>query len=1103
MTKKRKTAYVDQLKERAKSRFSEWARLWGPDFKSKQAEKERKEIVQELEQWAITKQKQKKTLNPSNQLLIRRAERTARLGLEDDLQEPPSKKQKVEEEKEEEEPPPQVEELPPPPEQPPPPSQKRGREEEVDSNKKQRTRLEQEPFSSSDQPFQPGVDEAKQKEQQDTLELEQARLQQQQDLLHIVGQALVEQKTQVTHQNVQDIVESVIGDLLEQHEEKKKIQDLLDQAKFDAYLKERDRPGQEIIETKEKEKLDQELQEYQDQPVPDTQIEEEATEAIPTGQVSVNSEPFNTVNTSGVLETIQEDVPIVQEDVEQVDAAQQDGAAPEESDPIEVGATETNNQENPPTDELEHAPSQTTNDIQIVSENAPDYQPTDPTEPIANADETNQVLQMPGQPVGQPDGGLPPSEEELALQNQNQLQISAELQEVFRTCPDLESLYYQMDRAIEANEEIESFFMDDRLSPTLDTIKQEIPKDMAEQEQEEAKEEQEEPEPMEEIDEKDPDLPKGLKESEKAKASNLPPTTVPDVTMKEAKNIRPVKLPKAEGKMQVDMDQEKISAQEEKESSKPIAMEAELTHTQQARDKRAQEEAQEREGTLEELEIQQHEQETLPRKEKFLEEAHQKGQDVFLYYDPTNSSTFAVLHGWNKTMAELEFKIKTGAVGEFTSNSLKSLMLQRKFFWKKEQKKLEEVYKQTEEMRIKHILEQKKRVVDQLNQEKAQNHAIRMAKSVAVINEFNQTNIEKATQVFTRENASKRFMYPSMIDRDTRNVIEYAKDAQGNFLQDPETGGPIMLTSWAVQRDDGEKLRQQRAVADGMVYKKPYFPIFGKACKDFFSKGEYCQLARMMDDKGEPYGETVLAGPRRVSSKISKLYTRLKNALRLPPLPLGSSPKKILLELQSLENAYAQYSTTALYPYPNTIEEALENQKDANQFESVVDTLQKMTMGQLLQQLAKRRQEEAQEEEQQKQQATQSGAQIEQEAYQKFPDYGKPDARKTSVFSSEKNRPVNPAQDQNISLFTPAEPHGINRQELIQLESQVLDVAPLVTPGNIPVQQAGETGIPGSRRGSTVAQSWAFGNRPTSYAGRAVSEQVEELGKDKTQSMWV
>jgi hypothetical protein len=351
----------------------------------------------------------------------------------------------------------------------------------------------------------------------------------------------------------------------------------------------------------------------------------------------------------------------------------------------------------------------------------------------------------------------------------------------------------------------------------------------------------------------------------------------------------------------------------------------------------------------------------------------------------------------DRAMAEIVFH-QRDPKGGLQKINLKDRLKQRKEFWTQENERLKEYHSMAAERQQEFLQQVQRRDKAELDEDLSTKLALRAARDVIETNDMMQKQYNIYHKQFTTENANKKFLYPSVVDKETRNVIEYVKDSDGNYVRDPVTGAPVIASSWAVQRDDAERLRQQRATADGMMSKKPYFPVFGKACKNFFSKAEYCQLARMTD-KGNPYPETVLRTEKTVNRKLQKLYDKLQNAMRLPAIPPNENRKKVLLELQTLEQAFAQYSTSALYDYPNTLEEADKELQDKEEFESAIKTLEKVTMGKLLQTLAAQKANEMQER-QQHADLTQAFGQGAQEiAQQKFPTFPRTQANQPGVYT--------------------------------------------------------------------------------------------------------
>ncbi len=531
----------------------------------------------------------------------------------------------------------------------------------------------------------------------------------------------------------------------------------------------------------------------------------------------------------------------------------------------------------------------------------------------------------------------------------------------------------------------------------------------------------------------------------------------PEEKMPLAKKLPVEKLPPAEGKMETD---EKERAAAEKESNKPKKMEIDYKATKPAPDVTGQKglippEEEDAEMKKQRLVNEEYESDLAERKQaagNMLEP--KRGMKRIIYYDPTDSTVYITLRAphqpevtrnpfeekpefeqtFNKEQAEqrakqrvgvnrvahqkdiamqdLEFFTRGTAGTEYERQNLKQVIGQRNQYWKQRQKQIAEYEKSTFAQKDAIIAQWRKNDKEQLDKEAKQNKAMRTRREIFELNEYMLTQFDKLQADFTLENANKKFLYPSLIDKNSRNVIEFARDAKGDLLRDPVTGGPIISTTWAVERDDAERLRQQKAVADGMIQKKPYFPIFGKAAKKFFSKAEYCQLARMMGNDGNPYPETVMRTEKTIDRKLDKLYKKLQKTMNLPPLPQDESRKKILVELQTLEQAFAQYSTSALYDYPNTLDQADKDNDQTEEFESAVQTLEKITMGKLLQQLAARKADEIKDkiDREENEKGYEEGRQM--NAQDRFPTFGHNKPGQTATYTGVGRGPniANPAE---------------------------------------------------------------------------------------------
>lgn len=604
--------------------------------------------------------------------------------------------------------------------------------------------------------------------------------------------------------------------------------------------------------------------------------------------------------------------------------------APGASGPPGQGATPAETPGGNPVDQsnLEGGPGVTPEDEQAENSNAVG-EAMDDVAPVADSTQINQLLQETGQPIVKQEGQPPdPAQIEAQQKQAEDEAIAAQRgQAVAGTRPEaIATISYRMEdvdyfdslldeydeEAAEASREYEGQFS----NPNGDTFDDEEREGRRQAKVDRQKEmHNDKPTPMEPPSDQPND-----QEMQPAEDVNQ------DEHMRDAPpSIPEDQLPPAEGSMNPEsMQRLQISKESNKDRKKRIKGEEQNTRMNEEMDR-----------------------------QKAV-----RGNLLNYFNSQSSNESFSFkgqAGGHEYAMAEL---VITTADGTMT---LREMAKGRRAFWEKQHERVTKEYDKLSTKGKKAFEKQlQKDSVEQIEKEVAQNLALRKARDAIEMDKYVKTHADRMRAQFTGENANKKFLYPSLVDRNTRNVIEYAKDADGNVLRDPVTGGPVISTMWSVQRDDAERLRQQRAVADGMLYKDPYFPTFGKACKKFFSKAEYCQLARMMGQGGKPYPETIMRAEKSIDAKLKKLYSKLKPTMNLPDIPADANRKKVLLELQTLEQAFAQYSTSALYDYPNTLEEADQDNAEKENFESAVKTLERITMGQLLQKLAGQKAQEIQ-----------------------------------------------------------------------------------------------------------------------------------------------
>lgn len=270
---------------------------------------------------------------------------------------------------------------------------------------------------------------------------------------------------------------------------------------------------------------------------------------------------------------------------------------------------------------------------------------------------------------------------------------------------------------------------------------------------------------------------------------------------------------------------------------------------------------------------------------------------------------------------------------------------------------------------------------------------VRLNRDIAEQEEQNKIEYEKRKKMFTRANANKKLIFPSVCDPDTFNVIEYLQDENGDFIMDPETGGPIMSAISSVTRNDARKLSEQNEISKGMLFKKPFYPYFGKACKKFFSNQEFSMLSRFLDKDGKVHKEVVLKSDRQCRIDTIALYSTLQHPLRLPPFPQDYDIRKLYVELRTLNDAYTTYTTIAEYPYSNNAKALKDEQENKDYVESAIKSFERVTMAQLLKRLAESKQELEKESQLHQQMYDVGSKQANANVQSAYPQYGDEGAR--------------------------------------------------------------------------------------------------------------
>lgn len=1002
-----------------------WAKYFKNDVNSSDAAKKKKELEGLLKERALKTQRSKKELTKASLYTLEKAYRKAYLDHTGGITRPPSPRKPVEKRKPEEEP----EGQPPRKEQAVEPSKALDKvEEELNQIKQDMAQLDTtmqeqadeiqaiiQDFETVAEDMTARKEEERARKKQEAFErrserrrkLKEARtplpsyeeLQGEEEGLPSYEELQGETKEKEQQETVQEEQEEHPMEevpLEETKQEEPKRETFREHAKRVAIERERARleanrkrrPEEELVKEEPNKVLVEEEEGEENQADVDA-IATDTVEVDNMSTVAVKSEPTGEQEEDvDVTEGLKEGATTNGTDESLVRGENPEGA------PIPPTAGATTGTQVTPQNVLEHYPGDTGQEQYSVTSNAQPTLPDNPDVPVANSDEINQNLQEYGQPMETEE---PPNlEQQQQAQEQALEQANAETvekQEAIAIDPDFEAARHTVEKGMDGVDFFRTTYFggDD---------------DFGE---------------------------------------------FPEEKMKQAKKLPAAKLPPTEGKMETDVAERQA---EEKERNTPQTMQAEETGgppvpqiDQEPESFKKQRLANE-EAASQKKEIEQAATNALNPK---------RGGKRLIYYDPKDSSVYvtmpsgptpevtrnpfelkpdfehfktreeAILDAKRRVglqrvaqkkdvvMQHLEFFTRSPSGGEYERKNLRQIFGERNKYWSDRQKQILEYEKHTEAQKAEILARWRKEDKIQLDQEEKENKAMRSAREIQEYNDFVMQQFDKLQSNFTLENANKKFLYPSLIDKNSRNVIEFAKDANGDYLRDPVTGGPIITSMWSVERDDAERLRQQRAVADGMIQKKPYFPIFGKAAKKFFSKAEYCQLARMMGQDGNPYPETIMRTEKTIDRKLNKLYAKLKKAMNLPPLPQDETKKKVLLELQTLEQAFSQYSVSALYDYPNTLEQADQDNADKEQFESAVKTLEKITMGKLLQQLAERKASEIQERRDREDLQSFYDQGRQDLAQERFPTFGHNVPGKTATYTGV-------GQGPNPSEFAPTNP---------------------------------------------------------------------------------
>jgi len=221
---------------------------------------------------------------------------------------------------------------------------------------------------------------------------------------------------------------------------------------------------------------------------------------------------------------------------------------------------------------------------------------------------------------------------------------------------------------------------------------------------------------------------------------------------------------------------------------------------------------------------------------------------------------------------------------------------------------------------------------------------------IAEVADFTTKNLEKIKARLDPKFAISKYIYPSFRDPDTFNIVKYMTDPNGNVIINQNTGQPIIASISAVERDDTRKLLEQRQAVDATDTPSPYFPIYGKQARRFFSKLEYNYLGRMFQGPGGKPRPSI-PRPNDIKSRVQQLLNEMGSSLEM------SSPqvehKKIFkqwVELEVLKNSYQRYNQYADYNYNQDKKELGQDGTliDPDATESAAKLLQNITVQKLL-----------------------------------------------------------------------------------------------------------------------------------------------------------
>lgn len=239
---------------------------------------------------------------------------------------------------------------------------------------------------------------------------------------------------------------------------------------------------------------------------------------------------------------------------------------------------------------------------------------------------------------------------------------------------------------------------------------------------------------------------------------------------------------------------------------------------------------------------------------------------------------------------------------------------------------------------------------------------LRSADITAEVADYTAKNIEKIKQNLDPRFAISKYIYPTFRDPDTFNVVKYRSDADGNVIINKQTGQPIIESISAVDRDDTRRLLEQRQAVDATDTPSPYFPMYGKQARRYFSKLEYNYLGRMFQGPGGSHRMSI-PRPTNIKSRVDTMLKEMGSSLELKDTSINQKQLfKQWMELEVLKNAYQRYNQYSDYQYIQDKKELGQDGTliDPDATESAAKLLQNVTVQKLLDLLSQQKRQEIQ-----------------------------------------------------------------------------------------------------------------------------------------------